>query len=163
MRVREPIAYCATCWEPAARHQPNVPGSTPGSFPAATAGKPHTTPGWRLEQQLQALSKANQIRVAQAQLKKELTSGTTQIRGILTQPPDYAANLQVSKLLRAVPGYGPARVARVLTKTRITESTRLAGLTYRQRTELIDHFRANSSHRPVDSSVDNNQWRPTSP
>jgi hypothetical protein len=88
------------------------------------------------------LSKANEIRVAQAQLKKELAGGTTQIRGILTQPPDYAANLHVSKLLRAVPGYGPARVARILTRTRISESTRLAGLTHRQRTELVNHFRA---------------------
>src|SRR5215813_11275533 len=51
---------------------------------------------------LQALSKANEIRAAQAQLKTELATGTTQIRGVLMHPPDYAANLQVSKLLRAL-------------------------------------------------------------
>lgn len=108
--------------------------------PVTTTGQSGPLPGWTRQQRLQALSKANEIRAAQAQLKSELARGDTQIRGILTQPPDYAANLQVSKLLRAVPGYGPARVARILTRTRIGESTRLARLTDRQRTELINHF-----------------------
>jgi len=112
---------------------------------AAPGGAPRLEPIRECEsiahaRRLQALSKANEIRAAQAQLKADLARGTTQIRSILVQPPDYAANLQISKLLRAVPGYGPARVTRILTKIRIRESTRLSGLTYRQRTELIDYF-----------------------
>jgi hypothetical protein len=122
IRNREPIAYCAA------------------TIPATTVSEPASTPGWRRQQRLQALAKANDIRVAHAQLKKELARGTVQITGILTQPPDYTANLQLSKLLRAVPGYGRARVARILAKTCISESTWLAGLTYRQRTELINHI-----------------------
>jgi hypothetical protein len=43
-------------------------------------------------------------------------------------------------LLLAVPHYGQARVVRLLTQTSISETKRLAGLTDRQRTALINHF-----------------------
>ena len=43
-------------------------------------------------------------------------------------------------LLLAVPKYGSARVSRLLAKARISDSKRLAGLSERQRAELIDHF-----------------------
>ena len=137
----ELVAYSAARWEPAAPPQRKVRGSRhPASLPATAVSEAAGTPGWRRKQRLQALAKANEIRVAHAQLKKELARGRVQITGILTQPPAYAANLQLSKLLRAVPGYGPARVARILAKTGISESTRLAGLTHGQRTELIYHI-----------------------
>jgi hypothetical protein len=92
------------------------------------------------DQRLRALQKANTIRANQAQLKKNLKAGTVPITRILEQPPAYATNLAVETLLRAIPGYGPARVARLLTKTRISASKRLGGLTDRQRIELINHF-----------------------
>ena len=92
------------------------------------------------DQRLEALQRANQIRASQAHLKKNLKAGNVQITNILAQPPSYATNLPVETLLRALPGYGPARVTRLLTKTRISASKRLGGLTGRQRAELINHF-----------------------
>jgi ribosomal protein S13 len=63
-----------------------------------------------------------------------------QIVDVLARPPGFAETERVSVFLRAVPGYGTARVSRLLTKSRISESKRLAGLTERQRAELIKHF-----------------------
>jgi hypothetical protein len=105
---------------------------------ARTAG---ATPA-RSAQRLEALRKANEIRVGRAQLKKELAAGTVRIEEILAQPPDCAKTERVSALLLAVPKYGQVRVSRLLTKTRISDSKRLGGLSDRQRTELIAHFRS---------------------
>ena len=95
----------------------------------------------RSAQRLEALRKANEIRVGRAQLKKELATGVVRIDEILAQPPDCAKTERVSVLLLAVPKYGSVRVSRLLTKTRISDSKRLGGLSDRQRAELIAHFR----------------------
>jgi len=63
-----------------------------------------------------------------------------QIVDILALPPDFAETERVSVLLRAVPKYGSARVTRLLTRARIGDSKRLAGLSDRERAELINHL-----------------------
>jgi hypothetical protein len=93
------------------------------------------------EQRLEALRKANEIRVGRAQLKKELAAGTVRIEAILARPPDFAKTERISALLLALPKYGPARVSRLLTRVRISESKTLGGLSDRQRAELIAYFR----------------------
>ena len=92
-------------------------------------------------QRLDALRKANEIRAGRSQLKKDIAAGRVQIVDILARPPEFAETERVSVLLLAVPKYGSARVSRLLAKARISDSKRLAGLTERQRTELINHFR----------------------
>ena len=89
------------------------------------------------DQRLEALRKANEIRVDRSQLKKNLASGRVQIVDVLARPPECAKTERVSVLLLALPKYGNARVSRLLTKTRISDSKRLAGLTDRQRADLI--------------------------
>jgi hypothetical protein len=92
------------------------------------------------DQRLEALRQANAIRSRRSQLKRDLAAGTVQIVDILARPPEFAETERVSVLLRSVPRYGRARVSRLLTKARISDSKRLAGLTERQRAELIKHF-----------------------
>ena len=92
------------------------------------------------DQRLEALRKANEIRARRAQLKRDLAAGAIHIHDVLAMPPNFAAAERVAVLLLALPGYGPARVAKLLQRTRIGESRRLAALTDRQRTELIQHL-----------------------
>ena len=107
----------------------------------ASTGKPGRLSRRRSKQQrLEALRKANEIRAHRSKLKKDLATGKTQIHKILANPPDYAHSERIAVLLLALPGYGPARVSKLLLKTRISESKRLGGLTDRQRGELIQHF-----------------------
>lgn len=92
------------------------------------------------DQRLQALRKANEIRVGRSQLKKDLAAGRVQIADVLARPPVCAETERVSVLLLAVPKHGSSRVFRLLAKTGISDSKRLAGLSERQRAELINHF-----------------------
>ena len=104
------------------------------------AAKRSGVPARSADQRLQALRKANEIRIRRSQLKKDIAAGRIQIVNVLARPPEYAETERVSALLLAVPKYGNARVSRLLTKTRVSDSKRLAGLTDRQRAELIQHF-----------------------
>ncbi len=92
------------------------------------------------DQRLEALRKANEIRACRSQLKKDVAAGTVKIADLLASPPEFAHSERLAVLLLAVPGYGPARVSKLLLKAKISESKRLAGLTERQRTELIRHL-----------------------
>jgi hypothetical protein len=106
----------------------------------AGGGETSGVPARSADQRLEALRKANAIRTDRSQLKRELAAGRVQIVDILARPPGFAETERVSVLLRAVPKYGSARVSRLLAKARISDSKRLAGLTERQRAELINHF-----------------------
>jgi S13-like H2TH domain len=106
----------------------------------AGGGETSGVPARPADQRLEALRKANEIRVHRSQLKKDLATGRVQIVDILARPPEFAETERVSVLLLAVPGYGSARVARLLAKARISDSKRLAGLTERQRAELVKYF-----------------------
>jgi len=107
-------------------------------------GKPSVVPARSPDQRLEALHKANMIRAGRSQLKKDLAAGRVQIVDILARPPEFAETERVSVLLLAIPKYGSARVSRLLAKARISDSKRLAGLSERQRAELINHFQ----HQP---------------
>ena len=97
-------------------------------------------PARSTKQRLEALQKANTIRVERSRLKKELAAGQAQIIEVLAHPPAFAETERVAVLLLAVPMYGPARVSKLLVRERISESKRLAGLSDRQRRALIEHF-----------------------
>ena len=112
-----------------------------GSNAVANTGKPGRLRRRRSQQQrLEALRKANEIRARRSKLKKDLATGKAQIHKIIANPPDYARAERLTVLLLALHGYGPARVNKLLLRTKISESKRLGGLTDRQRTELIQHF-----------------------
>jgi S13-like protein len=104
-------------------------------------GTSNPAPGRTLDQRLRALREANEIRVARAQLKKELASGRVRIEEILAEPPRAAMTAKVYDLLVALPRIGPVKAARSLIQCRIASSKTVGGLTERQRHELIDLFR----------------------
>ena len=91
-------------------------------------------------QRLEALRKANEIRIGRAQLKTDLASGRVRITDILASPPECAKTQKVHDLLLALPKYGPARVTRLLADCRIRPLKTVAGLSERQRADLIRRF-----------------------
>jgi hypothetical protein len=88
-----------------------------------------------------ALEKANAVRVARAQLKRELAAGRTQLAWVLSDPPAYTRTATLRDLLLAVPKLGPTRVDRALARCRIASAKTVAGLSERQRTEVIELLR----------------------
>ena len=93
-----------------------------------------------LDQRMEALKRANDIRVKRAQLKKDLKAGRVGIEGILAGPPEYVATAKVFDILMALPKFGRVKAGRFLNQARISQSKTVGGLSDRQRSELIDLF-----------------------
>ena len=94
-----------------------------------------------LDQRMEALRRANEIRVRRAQLKKDLKSGDVRIESILRDPPDYVETAKVIDILMAVPKFGRVKAARFLNQCRISQSKTVGGLSERQRAELVGLLR----------------------
>jgi hypothetical protein len=86
---------------------------------------------------MDALKRANDVRVKRAKLKKDLKEGKVRIEKILDNPPEYVSTAKVVDILMAVPKFG-----RFLTTCKISQSKTVGGLSDRQRTELIGLFNA---------------------
>ena len=97
-------------------------------------------PARSLDQRMEALQRANDIRVRRAQLKKDLKVGRVVIDEILRDPPEYVSTAKVFDMLMAVPKFGRVKAARFLNQARISQSKTVGGLSDRQRTELIGLF-----------------------
>ena len=93
------------------------------------------------DQRMEALQRANDIRVKRAQLKRDLKNGDADIEKILEKPPEYVATAKVFDILMAVPKFGRVKATRFLTQARISQSKTVGGLSDRQRAELIGLFR----------------------
>jgi hypothetical protein len=92
------------------------------------------------DQRMEALKRANDIRVKRAQLKRDLKDGQAKIEDILRRPPEYVATAKVFDILMAVPKFGRVKAGRFLTQARISQSKTVGGLSDRQRAELIGLF-----------------------
>ena len=68
-----------------------------------------------LDQRMDALKRANDVRVRRAQLKKDLKEGKVRIEQILGKPPEYVSTAKVIDILMAVPKFGRVKAARFLT------------------------------------------------
>jgi len=97
-------------------------------------------PARSLDQRMEALQRANDIRVRRAQLKKDLKEGRTHIETILLDPPEYVSTAKVFDMLMAVPKFGRVKAARLLNQCRISQSKTVGGLSERQRGELVNLF-----------------------
>jgi hypothetical protein len=102
-----------------------------------TATKAAGAPERSLAQRMEALERANRIRTARAQLKRDLKGGRASIDALLLSPPEWIWTAKVSELLLAVPKYGRVKVNRILSQCRVSPSKTVGGLTDRQRAELV--------------------------
>ena len=89
---------------------------------------------------MEALKRANDIRVRRAKLKKDLKDGRVRVESILSNPPEYVETAKVFDILLAVPKFGRVKAARFLNQCRISQSKTVGGLSERQRAELIALF-----------------------
>ncbi|HLH66149.1 MAG TPA: integration host factor, actinobacterial type [Solirubrobacteraceae bacterium] len=99
--------------------------------------KPAAAPQRSLDQRLEALARANDIRSRRAQLKRDLKAGRVSIAELLREPPEYVQTAKVFDLLLAVPKYGRVKATKILSLCRISPSKTLGGLSERQRGELV--------------------------
>ena len=103
-----------------------------------TLKAPTQAPERSLDQRMEALRRANDIRSRRAQLKKDLKSGRVQIRDVIADPPEYVLTAKVFDMLLAVPKYGKVKATRFINHCRISQGKTVGGLSERQRNELVD-------------------------
>ena len=107
-----------------------------------TPSKQTAAPERSLNQRMDALQKANEIRTRRAQLKRDLKAGRVSIHALLLEPPDYLETAKVLDMLLHVPKYGRVKANRVLQTCRISPSKTIGGLSPRQRAELVGLLRS---------------------
>jgi hypothetical protein len=107
------------------------------SLAANMPPKPTAAPERSLNQRMDALTKANEIRTARARLKRDLKAGRVSIHSLLLEPPEYLETAKVFDMMLAVPKYGRVKVNKILQACRISPSKTIGGLSDRQRDELV--------------------------
>jgi hypothetical protein len=90
---------------------------------------------------MRALRRANEIRSARAQLKRDLKAGKTRIEQLLSDPPEYVLSAKAFDMIVAVPKYGRVKANKILNQCRISPSKTIGGLSERQRGELVAFLR----------------------
>lgn len=90
------------------------------------------------EERQAALEKAAQARHDRAELRAKIKSGEISVEEVLTTEGNPVIDkLRVKDMIASLPGYGKAKVAKVMEELGISENRRVKGLGSRQRAELI--------------------------
>jgi hypothetical protein len=84
-------------------------------------------------QRLRALERANEIRLARAELKRLIAEGEVSVAEVLLDVPAHARSWAVGDLLMSQHRWGTSRCRKFLWKHHINETTHVGALTERQR------------------------------
>jgi hypothetical protein len=84
-------------------------------------------------QHMQALQRANEVRLARAALKRRVTDGRTTVATVILACPWEAASMTIIELLLSQRRWGSTRCSRFLAELGITETKTVGAMTERQR------------------------------
>jgi hypothetical protein len=87
-------------------------------------------------QHLQALSRANEVRLARADLKRRVATGAISAGDVILESPWEARSMSVSDLLLSQRRWGHQRCRRLLAQIPVSETKTIGSLTERQRRAL---------------------------
>lgn len=97
-----------------------------------------TPPERTITQRERALERADEVRLARAQLKRDIRARRLSAAAVLREPPEYLDTMKVWDLLMAAPRVGRVKVNKALTHCRIYQGKTIGGLSERQRGELVE-------------------------
>jgi hypothetical protein len=102
--------------------------------------EPQREPGAQKEgrsQCMQALDRANEVRLARAALKRDVGAGNRNVTDIVIQCPWEAESMSLIELLSSQRRWGRARSRKLLSSAGLNEVKRLGTLTSRQQGILV--------------------------
>jgi hypothetical protein len=94
----------------------------------------------RQPQRLRALERANQIRLARAELKRRIADGDISAAEVILCPPGAAISWEIGELLMSQRRWGSSRCRKFLLRNQISETKAVGALTERQRRLLADQL-----------------------
>lgn len=98
-------------------------------------------------QHLRALEQANRVRLARAELKRNVSDQTTTVADVVLNCPWEAESMELSDLLMSQRRWGRARCRRVLLSLGLPENKQVGTLTDRQRHALAAALRERGDER----------------
>ena len=99
--------------------------------PAMTTASPAQAP-----QHMQALARANRVRLARAELKRSIARGETEASDVVRECPWETESMTIAELLTSQRRWGRTRARKFLLAVALNENKRLGTLTQRQRALL---------------------------
>src|SRR4051795_1027896 len=87
-------------------------------------------------QHMRALSQANRVRLARAELKRQIADGTRTVAEVVIECPWEAESMSIGDLLMSQHRWGRSRCRRFLTSLPMSETKRIGSMTDRQRHAL---------------------------
>jgi hypothetical protein len=100
-------------------------------------------------QHLQALEYANRVRLARAELKRQVAADETSVAKVVLESPWEAESMEISHLLMSQRRWGRARCRRLLVSLGLPENKQLGTLTERQRVALAAVLSGEEASRTV--------------
>ena len=91
---------------------------------------------------MEALARANEVRLARAALKREIGAGSRQVADVVLQVPWQAHSMSLSELLCSQRRWGRARSRKLLASAGLGEAKKLGTLTARQQGVLVHALEA---------------------
>jgi hypothetical protein len=86
---------------------------------------------------MQALARANEVRLARAALKRDIGAGRRAVTDVITASPWEAQSMSLSELLCSQRRWGRARSRKLLSSAALGEGKKVGSLTERQRRVLV--------------------------
>jgi hypothetical protein len=87
-------------------------------------------------QHMQALQRATAVRVARAELKRDVEQGAVSVAEVILNPPWEAASMTIAELLSSQRYWGTIRSRKFLAGIAMPETKTIASMTERQRSLL---------------------------
>jgi hypothetical protein len=96
---------------------------------------------------MEALARANQVRLARAALKRDISAGHRSVTEVITDSPWEAESMSLSELLCSQRRWGRARSRKLLASAALGEAKKIGSLTERQRRILVAALEAKLGSR----------------
>jgi hypothetical protein len=103
---------------------------------AASIAPVQTTASVKAPQHMQALARANRVRLARAELKRSIARGELDAADVVRECPWETESMTLAELLTSQRRWGRTRARKFLLALALNENKRLGTLTSRQRTLL---------------------------
>lgn len=105
--------------------------------PERVSARPSPAP-----QHMEALARANRVRLARAELKRSVGRGDADASDVIVENPWEASSMSLAELLTSQRRWGRTRARKFLSALSLSENKRVGTLTHRQRMMLAAELRA---------------------
>ena len=106
------------------------------------------------QQHMRALARANQVRLARAELKRKVAANQVDVADVIMDCPWEAESMAIGDLLMSQRRWGQTRCRKFLVQIPITEMKTIGSMTRRQRVALAELLRAATRASEIGEAVE---------